>query len=342
MKKILVTAVLLSIFSISAHAFDMSKMPPTPVEVATVQKQAWQPELHATGTLVANRGVMLRTEITGRITKVLFTPGQLVKPDAPLIQLNPDILQAQFDSAKAQQTLSQAHNDRMLALYKRNTISKADLDKSQATLKSDTANVAHMQARLDQALIKAPFEGRVGLNLVHPGDYVASGQELVSIQAIDPIRADFSVPETYAGKVVVGQMVQVTTALYSGKFFTGKLAEIDSLLSSKTRTLAVRAHIPNADHKLLPGAFVDVKLFLGEKQDVLTVPQTAVVFDASGNYVYKLLDKKAIKTPVKLDTRLGERVIIKEGLKVGDIVIIAGQVKLHDGSSVDVKAAKKA
>jgi membrane fusion protein, multidrug efflux system len=246
-------------------------------------------------------------------------------------------LQAQLNSAKAQQALSQANNERMLALFKRNTIAKADLDKSQATLKGDTANVANMQAKLDQALIKAPFEGRIGLNLVNLGDYVAPGQDLVSLQDIDPIRVDFSVPEKYAGKVAVGQTIQVMTALYPGQFFTGKLAAIDSFISSTTRTLAVRAHIPNQDHKLLPGAFVDVKLFFGDKQDVLLVPQTAIVFDASGNYVYKVIDNKAVKAIVKLDTRLGERVVIKEGLKLGDIVIIAGQVKLYDGAPVEVK-----
>ena len=124
--------------------------------------------------------------------------------------------------------------------------------------------------------------------------------------------------------------------LYSFYFsFTGKLAEIDSLLNTQTRTLAVRAHIPNADHKLLPGAFIDITLFLGEKKEVSIIPQTAVVFDAVGNYVYKVVDKKAVKTPIKLGDRLGERVIVTEGLKAGDTVIVTGQNKIQNGMSVN-------
>ncbi|MFU8797141.1 MAG: efflux RND transporter periplasmic adaptor subunit [Gammaproteobacteria bacterium] len=327
-------------FSVFAAQAGMPSMPPAPVEVFTVEQQSWQPELKATGTLTASRGVMLRAEITGRITKILFTPGQLVDAGVPLVQLNPAILQAQLDSAKAQLTLSELNHQRMMVLFKKNTIAKADLDKSEATLKSDQAQVNRMQAYLDQTLIKAPFEGRAGLNLVHLGDYVAAGQDLVSLQDLDPIRADFSVPEAYAGKIAVGQTVQVKTALYPGQIFTGKLAEIDSVISSTTRTLAVRAHIPNKEHKLLPGAFVDIALFWGEKQNVFFVPQTAIVFDATGNYVYKIIDKKAVKTIIKLDVRNGDRVMVKEGLKIGDSIITSGQNKLHDGTAVVLEAKK--
>jgi len=339
MKWIASLALAMTVVSTSIHAA-MPEMPPMPVEVFTVQKQVWQPELKATGTLVANRGAILRAEITGRVTKILFSPGQSVKEADPLVQLNPDILQANLDSAKAQLALSELNYQRMVTLSKKNVIAKAELDKSEATLKSDKANVERAQAQFNQALIRAPFAGRAGLNIVNVGEYVAPGQDLVSVQALDPIRADFSVPETYAGKVVVGQTVHVVTALYPGQFFTGKLTEIDSLLSTKTRTLAVRAYIPNQDHKLLPGAFVDITLLFGDKQDVLFVPQTAIIFDAAGNYVYKVVDKKAVKTMVKLDARAGDRVIVKEGLKAGDVIVTSGQNKLHDGSAV-VMATKK-
>lgn len=307
-------------------------MPPMPVEVTTIKLEPWQQHITATGTLVAIRGVILKPEISGRVTKILFTPGQLVKEGDPLVQLNPDILKAQLDSAKAQLALSQVTHERMQSLYKKNTVAKAEVDKSLANFEMDKAKVADAQAKLDQALIRAPFAGRIGLDYVHLGEYVSPGKDLVSLQSMDPMRVDFTVPEVSIGQIALGQTVIVRTSLYPKESFNGKLYEMDSKINPSTRTLAVRASVANPDQKLLPGAFVSVELYLGPKQDVIMIPQAAIVYAESGNYVYKIENNKAIKTIVRLGTRMGDRIVITQGLKVGDLVVYAGQVKLGDGA----------
>lgn len=329
-------SLLLLLLSAGSHAEEM-KVPPTVVEAAKVRSQNWQQHVAATGTLLANQGTVLRAEVGGRITSIYFQPGQTIAEGAPLIDINPAIVEGEFKAKQAELKLNQANYQRAAQLFQRKLFPKAELDKQLALLNTAKADLASAQAKLAQARVKAPFAGKVGLNKFNVGDYVAVGQELVSIQSLDPLRVDFSVPEIYANQLAIGQAVTITVASAPGNTFQGKLIGIDTMIDPKTRSIAVRAHIPNKDQKLLPGAFAQITLFMGQSQPVLTLPQQAVVYEDGKTFVFKVVADKAIKVLVKAGKRIGSDIVIEQGVNANEQVVTAGQLKLMDQAPVVVK-----
>jgi membrane fusion protein (multidrug efflux system) len=260
-----------------------------------------------------------------------------VAAGAPLLELNPDIIIAQLAQYKAALNLSKLAFDRAVKLYNTRTISKAEFDQAQADLSAGQARVDAANAQLRQARIIAPFAGRLGLSLVSIGDYVSAGQSIVNLESLDPINVDFSIPETYMGRVAVGQDIELRSGAFSSQVFYGKVDAIESQINPGNRSLLLRASVPNKEHKLLPGGFVDVKLYTNEaSQQVISVPQVAVLYAPDGNYVYKIVNNSAVKTLVTLGSSDAQNVIIKEGLKPGDDIITAGQQKVQDGARVAV------
>lgn len=340
LKRQLFTLLVSSLFSIASWAGDM-KMPPTVVETAKVKSQNWQQQVAATGTLAANQGAVLRAEVDGRVTKIYFQPGQTVSEGAALIDINPAILEGQLHSLEAQLKLNEINYQRSQELYRRKLYPKAELDKQLASLNSSKADVASAKAKLAQAKIQAPFAGKIGLNRVNVGDYISAGKELVSLQSLDPMRVDFNVPEAYSSTLKAGQAITVKVASHGGKIFQGKLTGVDSMVDPKTRSIAVRAQIPNPDQSLLPGAFADIILYISEQKPVLTVPQQAVVYDQGKMFVYKVVNNKAVKCPVELGKRIANDIIINSGLAANDIVVTAGQLKLQDQAPVMVMPVGK-
>lgn len=328
--------VVFSFISLESHPQE-NAMPPTLVEAVTVTLQPWQKEIAATGTLVANPGIIVRSEIDGRITRVFFRPGDPIIAGTPLIETNPTVLKADVDQANAQLKLSEHDYKRAEDLYKRRVLSAADRDKALTTFYANKANAAKAQALLDQTLIRAPFNGRIGLNLVNLGDYITAGQDLVSLQATDPIRVDFSIPEIYIPSIAVGQTVLVRTSTYPTQPFTGQVFAIDAAINPSTRSLALRASVPNKDQKLIPGAFVEVALLVGNRQSLPTIPIQAIINTPEGQYVYKIVANRAVKTVVKTGENRNSQTSILSGLKPGDIVIVAGQIKIQDGAPVTTK-----
>jgi membrane fusion protein (multidrug efflux system) len=213
-------------------------------------------------------------------------------------------------------------------------VSKSDYDKAQATYSSAKAKVENMQAQLRQANIVAPFSGRLGLSQINIGDYINAGQSVVNLQSLDPLRVDFSVPELYLNKAAVGQTVILQTDSYPGEKFIGKVEAIESLVNQNNRTLNIRAEVPNKDKKLLPGGFAEVTLQFVLQQQLIIIPQTSVVYDPNGNYVFKVVSGKAVKAAVTLGEMNSSNIIIKSGVKSGDVIITAGQLKIHEGSPV--------
>lgn len=312
------------------------KMPPTVVEAAKVKAQNWQQQVPATGTLLANQGAILRSEIIGRVTQIYFQPGQIVAEGSALMDINPAILEGQLRSQEAQLKLNEANYRRAEQLYRRQLFAKAELDKQLASLNVSKADVASAQAKLAQAKIRAPFTGKAGLNKINVGDYVAVGQELVSLQSIDPMRIDFKVPEIYASKLAVGEPITIDVANLPGQRFQGQLSGIDSMIDPKTRSISVRALIPNKEQTLLPGAFAQVTLYLGQNKPVLTVPQQAVVYDKGKTFLFKIVANKAIRVEVKLAKRIGNDIIVEQGVVANELVVTAGQMKLMDQAPVIV------
>lgn len=327
---------ILSVLLSGCHSSDPPAMPPVVVETQLVSLQAWQSKVEATATVMALQGTLLKAESAGRITQVAFAPGAMVAKDALLFTINPRNAQAQLKVQQAEAELAVENYKRALALYSQHVVSKADLDRAKATAKSDLATVEMAQATLDQAIVHAPFAGRMGLNLVQEGDYVTVGQALANLQQLDRLRVDFTVPEQYAAPLRLGDQVHITTG--DALSYHGVISGLDSAIDRDTRLFAVRATIENPQQKLLPGAFVKVTVFYGPITPVVTVPQQAIVRASEGDKVYKVVAGKAVATPIVLGASINDRVIIRQGLHANDVVITAGQLKLHDGAPVQTQS----
>lgn len=310
------------------------QFPPSFVETTTVKFTSRQQQVAATGTLNAIPGIVIKPEISGRITKMYFKSGDAVAKGAPIIEINPDIIKAQLAQAQATLQLTKLNYERAVQLYKTHDISKADFDKSTADYNSAKASVDQAKAQLQQTVILAPFNGKLGLSQVNLGDFVSPSTEIVNLQSIDPIYVDFSIPEVYVSKVARGQNVLVRTDAYPGVTFNGKVEALESAINQANRTLMLRASIPNKDGKLIPGTFVEVSVLINQENQVIEIPQTAVVFSPEGNFVYRVVDGKAAKTIVTLGDRDADKVVVKTGLNSGDIIITSGQLKVQDGSPV--------
>jgi membrane fusion protein (multidrug efflux system) len=313
---------------------DQGGMPPAVVAIAPVKVETWQNNVTAIGTLSANQGIVIKPEIEGRVTGVYFRSGDYVKVGTPLLQINPDILKAQYAQAEAKAKLAKANYQRTITLYNKRVFAKADLDTALANYQSDQATADQAKASLEQSLIRAPFSGRLGMRQVNLGDYVASGQAIVNLEATDPMRVDFSVPEIYINQVALGQTVDISSRSYLKTTFKGRVYALDSMIDPNTRTLAVRAVIANKEQKLIPGAFVDVKLLTGKPQKTIVIPQTALSYEGNNINVYKVVNGKAVKTQVTTGMRKDDNIAILTGLKAGDSVITAGQMKVTDGQAV--------
>lgn len=340
-KKILLTIIAFSALNFVNIAFCKTApkaapaMPPAFVETMKVEMSNDQKKILATGSVVSNPGIVVRPEAAGRVTQIFFKPGEKITVGTPIIEINPDTVKAELAQAQAQLKLKQLNYARYSQLYQSHTVSKAEFDQSQADLDSAKAQVDQKNAQLRQLIITAPFSGRLGINLVNLGDYVTVGQDIVSLQALDPIYVDFAVPEINAHNVAVNQQVLISSDAIPNAVFNGTVFATDPLVNTKTRSLNVRAIVPNKEEKLLPGTFAEVTLLYGAKESKIKIPQTAIVSEATGNFVYKAVNNKAVKTPVTLGDRDVQNIIITDGLKVGDVIVTAGQLKIaFDGAPI--------
>jgi membrane fusion protein, multidrug efflux system len=337
---VLLTSLAISISALAAPKKPQGMMmPPAVVEATKIVPTTYQSSATATGTLVAIPGIVIKSEIAGRITKLNFQSGTFVAAGTPLLEINSDILQATLEQSETDLQLKKVTFARIVTLYQKGAFSKADYDKAKADLDSARAITEQNKAKLKQAFIAAPFTGKLGLAKVNLGDFVNAGQEIVSLQSLDPIYIDFSVPETYLGQLDKtnhsNQKITFKSSTYPGQVFEGKIVAFESLINPSTRTLNIRAVSPNPDNKLVPGSFVEVSLFLGTSAPALFIPQTAVTYSPDGAFVYKVIDGHAVKTKVTLGDRTQEKVMVTDGLKEGDVIVSAGEMKIMaDGAPV--------
>ncbi|MDQ8039866.1 MAG: efflux RND transporter periplasmic adaptor subunit [Rickettsiella sp.] len=338
MLKRLIACLLLGVLAFALISCDFnrlskSKTPPVVVGASKVIVKPWQETVKAVGSLAASQGIVIKSEISGHITAIYFRSGETIKAGDPLVQLNPDILQAKFDAAKAQTQLSAADYERALTLFKQKVFAKADMDKALATYRANQAQQTEAQAALAQTLIRAPFSGRLGLRLVDQGDYLDPSKPISNLNEIDPLRVDFRIPGTDMSKVAIGAKVIVHSSAYPKQTFVGTVYAIDSQLDRDTRSLGVRASLSNTQQRLLPGAFVDVSLEVAKPQTLATVPETAVISDETGDYVYRIIDHEAIKTPISIlfhkDGKIG-----LTGLNAGEEIVSVGGFKVLNKAPV--------
>lgn len=306
---------------------------PQQVQATKALAEQWQQKIEATGSLSANQGVTVSPETSGIVTEIFFKSGDYVEKNTPLVQLDPSVERATLASALSQIPLDESDYQRMSDLYKKNVGSKQDVDTAQANLEQARANAAKAKAELELKLIKAPFSGQLGLRKIDLGDFLDQGTPIVSLEAVDPMRVEFTVPQKYVPQIKIGQKVTMTSDAYPDKTFTGKVDATDSTLDLNTRSIGIWANVPNDDHSLVPGSFVNVILYVGEPNEVVVIPQQAVVYNDVSNFVYKIENNKTVKTDVKVTQTEGKWVSVT-GLKENDVVAISGQNKLFNNADV--------
>lgn len=316
----------------------INHMPPEVVNAQLVKSQKWYTQIKATGTLSSYRGIMISSEVSGRITQINFKSGTFLHAGEPLFQIYPNILQAQLEQYKAMTKLAALDYARGLKLYQKSVISRQDLDKLTSTLQQDRALIAQTQAKLVQHNIAAPFDGQAGLRLVNEGDYVSPGQNLVTFEQLSPLRVQFSVPENYLPLLAMNQTVEIVPSSDPNVVETGTVYAFNSAIDPNTRAISMRAEIPNMNHKLIPGGFAEVTLFAGQQREVLTIPQTAINYSTLGASVYVIQADQTVKSVnVTTGERLKNDIEILSGLKQGEKVVTAGQIKLYEGAKVVVQ-----
>lgn len=313
--------------------------PGMPVEAVAVKKAAMERTIDAVGTLQSNESVIIRPEITGRISEILFDEGGKVEKDTVLVRLDDSTYKAQLAEAEAQLALSRANFNRADDLYKKKTGSERALDEARATRDSNAAAVALAKATLDKTMLKAPFDGSLGLRQVSVGDYVTPGQDIVNVEDISTLKVDFRVPEVFLTEIKVGQDLDITVDALKDKVIRGEVYAIDPRIDAAGRSLVVRAKVDNAEDVLRPGLFARVNLVVDSNQGALQIPEQALMPQGEKQFVYRVVDGKAEMTEIKTGLRRQGMVEVTDGLAEGDMVITAGQMKIGPGAPVTVMPA---
>ncbi|HEY3663606.1 MAG TPA: efflux RND transporter periplasmic adaptor subunit [Chthoniobacterales bacterium] len=320
--------------------------PPTTVTSAKVKKADWAPTLSAIGSITPVQGATISAELPGMVAEIGFESGRPVKKGDLLVKLDSSAEQAQLRSAQADFELMKSEYERAQNLAKRNVISKAEFDAAASKYSQAKAAVENMQSIIDKKEIRAPFDGIAGIREVNPGQMVPAGQKLVTLQALDKVFVDFSLPQQDLGKVKVGLPVKMTTDAIQGREFTGTLSAINSAIDPATRAVSLQATIDNGDHALRSGMFARVEVELPEIKPTLFVPTTAVAYAPYGNSAYVIESKKNEKTGkteliarqqfIRTGETRGDFVAVTEGLKEGEEVVSTGVFKMRNGMNVTV------
>jgi membrane fusion protein (multidrug efflux system) len=318
-------------------------LPPATVSTMAVANSEWQPKLTSVGNVRAFRGVELSTELAGLVASVPIKSGQDVKEGELLIKLNDVSDVAQLNSLKALADLAKVINERDRQQLAIQAISKNVFDTSAADAKSKQAQVEQQTALVANKNLKAPFSGRIGIVSINPGQYVNSGDKLLTLQTLDPIFVDFNLPQNNAEQIKVGQEVEVTTDAFKDASFTGKITAVSPKVDTNTRNIQVEAQLANPDKKILPGMFANVNIKIGDQVKLLTLPQTAVTYNPYGSTVFiaKSAGKKdkqgkdileAQQVFVTTGATRGDQVAILKGVEEGATVVTSGQLKLKNGT----------
>ncbi|MEK7438745.1 MAG: efflux RND transporter periplasmic adaptor subunit [Pseudomonadota bacterium] len=305
-----------------------------PVETAKVALETLQEDVSAVGSLRSNESVVVRPEISGRISGIDFIEGAQVRKGAALVVLDSSTQAAEVQQARANLALAKTNFERTQELQKSKFVSANAGDQALNGLKVAQANLALAEARLAKTRILAPFNATIGLRQVSVGDYVKEGQDLVTLEDLGALKLDFRLPENYFGRVKLGQQVEIKTDAYPGQVFKARLIAVDPLIDQAGRSMSLRAKLDNPDGKLRPGMFANVRLIFSERAGALTLPEEALVPISTEHFVFKVLGGKVQRVKVRIGLRRNAKVEVIEGLQSGDEVVTAGQLKLREGAAV--------
>jgi membrane fusion protein (multidrug efflux system) len=310
--------------------------PPAAVEAAKVKVDRVTVQIDAVGTLEPAEAVAMAPEIDGILAEILFREGTPVKAGQILVRLDDAILTAELAQTRAELTLSEANFERADTLLKQRSGTQRARDEAFAALQTARASVQLAQTRLDKTVLRAPFDGVLGLRSVSKGGYVNSGDTLVTLQSIDPLKVDFRVPETLLSSIQVGQKIRLTTDALRDRSFEGEIYAIDPQLDVNGRALKLRALVDNHDQILRPGLFARVGIVAENRDNAVMIPEAAIVPQGNTRYVFRIEDGKAVRVDVKLGLRRNGEVEVTEGLASGDVIVISGQQRVRNGGRVEV------
>jgi membrane fusion protein, multidrug efflux system len=323
--------------------FAHNKPPPATVSVAEAKSEVIPNLLTAVGDLAAVHQVNVTSDVSGRITDIMFTPGAAVKAWAPLVQLFDGPDQGDLASFKAQATGAQLALDRAKQLAARQFGPQSTVDAMQATYDQAMAGIAKTEALISQKLVRAPFDGELGVRHVEVGQFLTAGTQIATLTDLSQLYANFTVTEKDSAALKAGQTVRIVVDAYPGRIFEGKVNAIEPQIATDTRNIHVQATLGNPDHILKPGMFTTTTVVLPDKPPAITVPETAVDYTLYGDSVYLITEKKeadgktgltAVRTFVRTGDRINGRAEILSGLKPRDRVVAVGQLKLQSGAAV--------
>ncbi len=315
------------------------------VSAAPVGTAAWQQQIHAVANLLAVAGVHLTPQLPGQITGIYFHSGEYVRKGQRLVQIDDSNQRAQLASDQASAELARINYQRAKSLYQAHATSRATLDSARAGYANARASVANDRATLAKLALSAPFPGWMGVREVSLGQYLTPGTEIAALNAWDPLRAEFTVPQSELGLIHTGENVRIGVNTFPGKVFDGRVIALSSEVDPSTRNITVDATIPNPGHLLRPGMFGEVTLLVGAPKKVLVAPTVAIAYNTFGDYVYVVQREQpksgkplqvAIATTVTTGETRGSMTEIVSGLKAGDTVVTAGQIKLRSGMPVTI------
>jgi membrane fusion protein, multidrug efflux system len=329
-----------------ANFFASNKPPPAQIAAVTATSEAVPRYATGIGSLQAVHQVTITPEIGGRITAIQFTAGAWVKEGDPLVQINDEPERGDLANFEAQARMTSIEVQRSQALRDRQYGSQQQVDKDQMALDQARAGIVKTNAIIAQKLIRAPFKGQLGIRQVELGQFVNPGAPIVTLTDLKHLYINFTLPSTMRGEIALGQDVNITADAFPGRNFKAKITTIEPQIRADTRTLAIQAAMANPDEALLPGMFVNAAVVLPAQPDQVVLPETAVDYTLYGDSVYVVREDsqdasgkpvlKAFRTPVKTGAKWEGKVALLSGIKPGDRVVAAGQVKLQNGAAVTV------
>lgn len=319
--------------------------PPEAVTSIVAKRELWPATMSVIGTMEAVQGVTVSADLPGTVARIAFESGQTVQKGDVIVELDTRQERAQLAALEAQRDLAKITYGRTQQLVKEGVISKADYDQATAQQRQTEANVAEIKATIERKTIRAPFTGVLGIRKVNLGQYLAAGNPIVALQALNPIYVDFGVPQQAANEVRVGRTLHVTSENIAGQSFTGRVTALDSIVDETTRNIQVQATLPNPQGKLKPGMFVQVEVGYGANKEAITLPASAISYAPYGDSVFIISEMKDPKGQtykgvrqqfVKIDGSRGDQVAVVSGVNPGDEVVTSGVFKLRNGAAVNV------
>jgi membrane fusion protein (multidrug efflux system) len=316
--------------------------PPETVTSTVVKADSWETALTAVGTLNAVQGVTVAAELAGKVVEIAFEAGAPVKQGDILLRQDTSSEEAQLPGAMAQVTLSSANRERFEQLYAKQLVAQAERDGAVANSELAQAQAENIRATIAKKTIRAPFDGRLGIRQVNLGQMLREGDPIVTLQSLDPIYVDFTLPQQQLPLVRLGLTAQVTTDALPGETLRGRITAINPLVDAETRQIKVQATVANRGNKLRPGMFANVAVGLPARQKVLAIPATAVLYAPYGDSVFIVEDAADKKGKVlrqqfvRLGSKRGDFVAVTSGIREGEAVVSTGVFKLRNGQAVVV------